>query len=175
MILYIFLLWKSFCFCKYLLSISSVHQYFTFGSHLCSSIFMTTNVFFVWQTYFFFIISANYTWNCRDICVYKSTNTHEVLSDSLKYFTSISHICPFSSMFPLAFLFFFGSHFFANAYEDVTAIHKYIIFAATFVVWHLWAFIYFLFGRHISSNWHLSIITSMLCNRITLEYCNYIT
>ena len=51
---------------------------------------MTTYVFLVWQTYCFFHISANNF----------LLNDHEVLSDSLKYFILVLHMCTLTFMIP---------------------------------------------------------------------------
>ena len=47
-----------------------IHKEFTFGSHICSFIPMTTYGFLVWQTYFFFLIYVNIFWNYTYMCIY---------------------------------------------------------------------------------------------------------
>ena len=57
-------------------------------------------------------------------CVSIQNNiAYEVLSDSHKYFTFVSHISSFTSMIPYVFLVWQSYLLFANAYEVFTAIH----------------------------------------------------
>ena len=73
-----------------------IHKDFTFGSHICSFTSVTTYVFFVWQTYFFFLIYVKIFWNCTYMYIYtKYSCTWSV--------TFASHICSFTSMMPLVF------------------------------------------------------------------------
>ena len=63
-----------------------MHMYCAFDNHIYSFLFMTTYVFPVWQTYFFFLIYANkfeIVHTCASI--QNTSNPHEVFSDSHKY------------------------------------------------------------------------------------------
>ena len=59
-------------------------MYYIFDNRIYSFSFMTTYIFLVWQSYFFFLIYAN-TFEIKHVGM-QTTNAHEVLSDSLKYF-----------------------------------------------------------------------------------------
>ena len=59
---------------------------------------MTTYLFLVWQTYFFFLLYAN-TVEIVHTCIgMQNTNAHKVLSDSLNDYTLVGHICLFISV-----------------------------------------------------------------------------
>ena len=62
-------------------------MHYTFDNHIYSFSFMTSYVLLVWQIYFFSMTYAN-TFEIVHTCVcIQIINAHEVLSDSLKYFT----------------------------------------------------------------------------------------
>ena len=51
---------------------------------------MTTYVFLAWNAYFLFLIYTNTVEIVHTCVCIQNTNVHEVLSDSLKYYTFVS-------------------------------------------------------------------------------------
>ena len=98
-----------------------INKYSTLGSHICSFTSQTTYGFLVWYNLFslFMIISFNIVNTCLSI---QNINVHEVVSDSLKYFTFVNHICSFTfnELYLLS----------VNVYELFTAILKLFIFGS---------------------------------------------
>ena len=103
---------------------NTIHKHFTFGNHSCSLTSINTYRFFVWQTYFLFLIYANMFWNYTHVYIYKIPMPMKCQFDSLKFF--VSHICSlhiWSHQYSM-----FGTHiFYANTYKVFTVIHKDVI------------------------------------------------
>ena len=113
-------------------SVGTSEMYFLVGRHISFSLYMP-------------IAFKLYT--CVSI---QNTNRYEVLSDSHKYFTSVSHICSSISMTPQVF-FFAVILVFANAYKVSTTIHKHFTTGNHICYSHLWTHKYSLFSTHFSS------------------------
>ena len=58
---------------------------YEFGSFINPFSSMTTYVFLVWQTYFFFLIYANTFWKLYTHVVIQNIIAHEVVGDNPKY------------------------------------------------------------------------------------------
>ena len=121
-----------------------MYMYYVFDSHIYSFSSVTTYIFPIWQAYFFFFIYAN-NFKIVHTCVsIWNTSAHELLSDSHKYFTSVSHIFP-SHLWPLKYS-IFGSLLYCHEVfmQFINTVH----FADIFVLSHQWQLICSLFGRH---------------------------
>ena len=79
---------------------SNMHMYFALDNYIYSFSSMSTYVFFVWHTNSLFLFMS-VTFEIVQTCIsIQNTNAHEMLGDSHKYFTFVSHAFSFTSMIP---------------------------------------------------------------------------